>query len=59
MRTGKIVRIGKERTVRIIRKWRPTGVRRIGRQRLRREDGVRGFVGGMTIQNLSKMAMDR
>jgi hypothetical protein len=32
--TGKIVRIGKERTVKVTREWRPIAVRRIGRQRL-------------------------
>jgi len=44
-RTWQIVRMGKERTVRIINKWRQTAVRRFGRQRLTGGGGVRGAVG--------------
>jgi hypothetical protein len=56
---GQIVRTDKQRTVKVTKEWRPIAERRIGRQRFRWGDGVRGVVEKMTIQNWSKMAMDR
>jgi hypothetical protein len=58
-RSGHIVKIDKERTVKRITDWRTVAVRRIGTQRLRWEDDIREDVGKMKVQNWSKMAMDR
>jgi len=56
--TGQIVRMGKERTVKVTKEWRPIALR-ICRKRLRWGDDVREVVGRMKFQNWSKMAMDR
>jgi hypothetical protein len=39
-RIGHIVRMDKERTVKIVTEWRPIAVRRIGRPRTRWENDV-------------------
>jgi len=45
VRIGQNVRLGKETTVEVTKEWRPIAKRRIGRQRLRWAEGVRGVVG--------------
>jgi hypothetical protein len=42
-----------------MKEWRPIALRRIGRPRLRWAGDVRADLGKMTVQNWSKMAMDR
>ena len=54
-----IVRLDKERVVKITTEWRPIVVTRIGRLRLRWEVDGRQDLGLMKIQNWNKMAMDR
>jgi myosin heavy subunit len=56
---GHFVRMDKESMVKRLTEWRPTTVGRIGRSRLRCEDGVRANLEKMKIQNWSEMAMDR
>ena len=56
---GHIVRLDKERTVKITREWRSIVVMRIGRLRLRWKVDVRKYLGIVKIQNWSKMAMNR
>lgn len=56
--TEHIVRLDKERTVKITIEWRPTVVARICRLRLRWEVDVRKDLGLMKIQNWNKMALD-
>lgn len=54
-----ILLMDKERAVERITEWRPIAVRRIGRPRLRWVGDVREDLGGMKIQNGSKMTMER
>jgi hypothetical protein len=58
-RSGHIVKIDKERTVKRIADWRTVAVRRIGTPKLRWENYIREDLGKMKVQNWSKMAMDR
>jgi len=53
-----IVRLDKERVVKITTEWRPIVVTRIGRLRLRWEVDGRQDLGLMKIQHWNKMAMN-